>query len=214
MSFIRAGLDEVGIGALAGPYIAVVAVFREKDLALLPAGVKDSKKTSEDQRGMMFLPICKAAWDVGVGHAWPWEIDRMGPSAALQLTYRRALQELRVEYDELIIDGNVGLRNFKGLFVPKNIRVEPKADVKYREVSAASIIAKWMRDEMMISFSKRFPAYHWEGNKGYGTVDHEAAIRQTGLLVEDSDFRNYVHRKHYCRKFLMDPAQRKFYGAP
>ena len=202
MAFVRAGLDEVGIGALAGPYIAVVAVFREKDLSLLPPGVRDSKKTTDEQRESLYLPICKAAWDVGIGHAWPWEIDRMGPSDALQLTYRRALQELRVQFDELVIDGNVGVKSFRQLFTPKSVLVQPKADVNFREVSAASIIAKKFRDEIMTSYSKRFPAYRWESNKGYGTADHEEAIRRSGLLINDSDFSRYLHRKHYVKKFL------------
>lgn len=204
MSSVRAGLDEVGIGALSGPYIAAVAVFREKDLNLLPAGVKDSKKTTEEQRGHLYLPICAAAWDVGIGHAWPWEIDRLGPSEALQLTYRRALGELREQYDVLIIDGNVGVRSFRGLFRPGQIILEPKADVNHREVSAASIIAKWARDEMMISYSKRFPQYSWNENKGYGTKAHEDGIRKYGLLVDPQDPSRYLHRKHYCKKFMYE----------
>lgn len=202
MAFVRAGLDEVGIGALAGPYIAAVTVFREKDLALLPPGVKDSKKTTEEQRQSLYMPICNAAWDVGIGHAWPWEIDRLGPSEALQLTYRRALQELKVQFDELVIDGNVGVRSFKQLFTPKKVLVQPKADVNFREVSAASIVAKWFRDEIMISLSKSFPAYRWDSNKGYGTGDHEQAILRHGLVINDSDLDRYVHRKHYVKKFL------------
>lgn len=201
---VTAGLDEVGIGALAGPYIAVVAVFREKDLTLLPPGVKDSKKTSEAERGMMFLPIVKAAWDVGMGHAWPWEIDRLGPNEALQLCYRRALAEIRVKYDFLIIDGNVGVRSFKGVFKPNSILVTPKADVKYREVSAASIIAKWARDEMMISYARKFPEYHWKDNKGYGTDAHEKAIKEHGLLVDEMNHARYLHRRHYTRKFTFE----------
>lgn len=205
MSPVRAGLDEVGIGALSGPYIAAVAVFRERDFLLLPAGVKDSKKTTESQRGLLYLPLCEAAWDVGIGHAWPWEIDTYGPSEALQLTYRRALADLRVQYDVLTIDGTVGVRNFKGLFQPGRIIVEPKADVRHIEVSAASIIAKWARDEMMISYSKRFPQYAWDENKGYGTKSHEDGIRKYGLLVDPQDTSRYLHRKHYCKKFLYEP---------
>ena len=204
MSLVIAGLDEVGIGALAGPYIAAVAVFRPKDLILLPPGVRDSKKTSEAQRGMLFAPIIKAAWDVGIGYAWPWEIDRMGAAEALQLTYRRALGELRVTYDQLVIDGNVGVRNFKTLFHPSSVKVEPKADVNYQQVSAASIIAKWARDEMMISYGRRFPAYSWNENKGYGTAAHEKAIKEVGLLIDDTDFSRYIHRKQYCKKFLFE----------
>lgn len=204
MSPVRAGLDEVGIGALSGPYIAAVAVFRERDLLLLPPGVKDSKKTTEDQRGALYLPICAAAWDVGLGHAWPWEIDRYGPSEALQLTYRRALGELRVAYDVLVIDGNIGVKSFKDLYRPGRIIVEPKADARHREVSAASIIAKWARDEMMISYSKKFPQYHWDENKGYGTKSHEDGIRKYGLLVDPQDASRYLHRRHYCKKFMYE----------
>lgn len=204
MSIVRAGLDEVGIGALSGPYISAVAVFREKDLAMLPAGVKDSKKTTEEQRGLLYQPICAAAWDVGIGHAWPWEIDRYGPNEALQLCYRRALAELRESYDVLIIDGNVGVKSFKGVYRPGRIILEPKADVNFQEVSAASIIAKWARDEMMISYSKRFPQYRWNENKGYGTKAHEDAIRAHGLLVDERDASRYLHRKHYCKKFMYE----------
>jgi ribonuclease HII len=204
MPLVTAGLDEVGIGALSGPYISVVAVFREKDLTLLPTGVKDSKKTSEEQRGLLYLPICNTAFDVGIGHAWPWEIDRMGPSAALQLCYRRALGELKTSYDVLYIDGNVGVESFKDLFRPGRIVLEPKADARYREVSAASIIAKWARDEMMISYGKRFPQYDWKENKGYGTKAHEDAIRAHGLLVDENDANRYIHRKHYCKKFIYE----------
>lgn len=202
MSLVIAGLDEVGIGALAGPFVAVVAVFRDKDLAMLPPGVRDSKKTTEEQRGMLFEPLIKAAWDVGLGHAWPWEIDRMGPSAALQLTYHRALRELRVPYDQLVIDGNVGVKNFTTLFHPASVKVEPKADVNYLQVSAASIIAKWIRDEMMISYHRKFPFYDWDKNKGYGTAAHEEAIRKRGLVLSDFNSQTYIHRKHYCKKFL------------
>lgn len=204
MSQVRAGLDEVGIGALSGPFISAVAVFRDKDLMLLPAGVKDSKKTTEEQRGHLYLPICNAAWDVGIGHAWPWEIDKYGPAEALQLCYRRALGELRQAYDVLIIDGNVGVKIFRGLFRPSHIILEPKADVRYREVSAASIIAKWARDEMMISYSKKFPQYRWDENKGYGTQSHEDAIRQHGLLIDETNPSRYLHRKRFCQKFLFE----------
>lgn len=202
MGLVRAGLDEVGIGAWSGPFLAAVTVFREKDLTLLPQGVKDSKKTTEAERGMMYFHICSAAFDVGIGHAWPWEIDRMGYSDALQLTYRRALGELRCSYDELIIDGNVGVKDFRGIYKPPRITLEPKADVNYREVSAASIVAKWFRDQIMISYSKLFPQYGWDENKGYGTAAHTAAIKQHGLLIDDANFNRYFHRKQYCKKFI------------
>lgn len=208
MQLLRAGLDEVGIGALSGPYIAAAVVFGDKELILLPPGVKDSKKTTEAQRGSMFLPICAAAYDVGIGHAWPWEIDTIGPSEALQLMYRRALAELRTRYDVLIIDGNVGVTSFQGLYRPSRIVLEPKADVNHAEVSAASIVAKWIRDEIMISLSKKYPQYLWDSNKGYGTRDHETAIRKFGLVINEKNHGQYLHRKRYCKKFMFEQFKR------
>lgn len=197
----RAGLDEVGYGALAGPIISVVTVFRDRDLVLLPPGVKDSKQTTEAQRQGMYLRLCDAAQDIGVGHAWPWEIDELGVSAALHLSYRRALEELRVQPHILIVDGSNQVKGWKG----KQIN-EPKADVKYPEVSAASIIAKHFRDTIMRDYAKELMKegiqYGWEDNKGYGTPDHEAGIRRFGLLLNPSNRNRYLHRKRYCSKFM------------
>lgn len=199
-----AGLDEVGTGALAGPFISVIAVFREQDMVLLPPGVKDSKKTTEAHRGAIHLAITKVAFDVGMGHAFPWEIDKLGPGEALQLCYRRAYEELRCVPDVLVIDGTVGIRNWEGLTRPNSVLVTPKADAKYREVSAASIIAKWSRDEMMIAFSKKYPVYEFASNKGYGSASHEAAIKAHGLLIDDANHTRYVHRRTYTRKFTYE----------
>ena len=200
---IIGGLDEVGWGALAGPIISVVAVFRQKDMVLLPPGVRDSKKCSEIQREMLFDPIIAAAFDTGVGHAWPWEIDSLGPFQALQLTYTRALAELPPSRkpDLLIVDGKNKVYSWGGAQ-----QVEPKADINHKEVSAASIVAKVFRDRMMCDLErerrlKGLPSYGWDQNKGYGTRDHEAAIQKFGLVVDPSDRRNYIHRARFCTKY-------------
>lgn len=200
MSQLTAGLDEVGWGALAGPIISVVAVFRSEDLLLLPPGVRDSKKTSEAQRRMMYSPICRAAFDIGIGHAWPWEMDQYGPGQALQLSYKRALEELHVDRlpSVLYVDGSNRIQAWKGHQV-----VEAKADVKYREVSAASIVAKHFRDTIMESYAKDWPQYLWHENKGYGTNDHIEAIRQHGLVVNDKERERYIHRLSYCKKLKL-----------
>jgi ribonuclease HII len=194
---ITGGLDEVGWGALAGPIITTVAVFREQDLGLLPPGVRDSKKCTEKQREMLFDPIVQASYDVGIGHAWPWEIDTQGPFQALQLSYIRALEDLHPEKrpDLLIVDGKNRVYAWKG-----EQRVEPKADIKYREVSAASIIAKVFRDRIMVDYSKRWPGYDWAVNKGYGTPAHLSAIKKLGLLVSPNNRATYLHRKKFCQK--------------
>ncbi len=196
---VTAGLDEVGWGALAGPIISVVAVFRARDLLLLPPGVKDSKKCTEKQRDMLYLPLLNTSYDLGVGHAWPWEIDTLGPAVALQLSYTRALAEIHPEKVPtlLYVDGKNRVKTWGGRQV-----VEPKADNTYREVSAASIVAKVFRDTLMTDYSKKIPFYNWQVNKGYGTPDHLAAIYKHGLVLDENDKSNYIHRKRFCSKAL------------
>jgi len=201
---IRGGLDEVGWGALAGPVISVVALLKDSDIPLLPPGVRDSKKTTEAQRGLLYPTLCRLCVDVGVGHAWPWELDQYGPGVALQLSYKRALEDLTVATPEILyVDGSSEVKAWKGKQV-----VEPKADNKYKQVSAASIIAKFMRDTMMIDYAKErkrlgLPDYGWEQNKGYGTQDHTDAIKANGLLVDSNDstvgHSLYLHRLCYCK---------------
>jgi ribonuclease HII len=114
------------------------------------------------------------------------------------------VEEITVVPDILYMDGNNKIKACRW----KQI-VEPKADVKYQQVSAASIIAKHLRDTMMIDYAnarkaKGLSDYGWVRNKGYGTPDHLEAIRKHGLVVdsEDSttDHRGYLHRLRYCRK--------------
>jgi ribonuclease HII len=182
---------------LAGPIISAVAVFRPSDLALLPPGVRDSKKCTEKQRSMMFDPIIQAAFDIGIGHAWPWEIDSYGPFQALQLSYKRAMDEIhRNRIPELlIVDGKNKVYGWGG-----EQRIEPKADVNYKEVSAASIVAKVFRDRIMCEYAKRFTGYDWAVNKGYGTPTHLAGIKKLGLLVNLKDTSLYLHRQRFCQK--------------
>ena len=191
---IIGGLDEVGWGALAGPIISVVALLRDSTLPLLPPEVRDSKKTTEAQRALLYPTLCSLCVDVGIGHAWPWEIDQYSPGPALQLSYKRALEDLTVATPELLyVDGNNKVKSWKGQQI-----VEPKADDKYKQVSVASIIAKFFRDEIMISYerernTKRLPNYGFNLHKGYGTKDHVNAITSHGLLEN-------LHRLCYCKK--------------
>lgn len=198
-SEIQGGLDEVGYGSLAGPFIAVVAVFRQKDFTFLPPGVTDSKKLSHSSLEALYDPICAAASDIGIGHAMPEEIDRLGVSVALQLTYQRAIEELVVFPSTLIVDGNKPVKSWKG----KQI-VEPKADLNHKVVSAASIIAKVWRDRLMTQLSKQFPEYRWDSNKGYGSEEHFEAIKKNGLVLPGPRGNEYIHRKVYCKRFLND----------
>ena len=210
---IRGGLDEVGWGALAGPVISVVALLKDSDVPLLPPGVKDSKKTTEAQRGMLYPALCRIVVDVGVGHAWPWELDQYGPGNALQLSYKRAMEDLTIAVPEILyVDGNSEVKAWSGKQV-----VEPKADINHKQVSVASIIAKYLRDTMMIDYAKErkrrgLPDYGWEQNKGYGTQDHLEAIQAHGLLVDSNDsttnHSGYLHRICYCKNLRKKNAAR------
>jgi ribonuclease HII len=187
------GIDEVGWGALAGPIVSVVAVFSERDLLLLPPGVKDSKVLSKDMIANLYLPICAVATDIGIGHAWPEEIDVIGAGKALQLSYKRALDELVHKPTLLLVDGNKGITYWKGSQLCK-----PKADAIFKHVSAASVVAKHFRDTIMKGYAKIHPEYGWDHNAGYGSPDHQDAIRKYGLKAVPGD---YYHRKSYCKNF-------------
>jgi len=201
---IRGGLDEVGWGALAGPVISVVALLQDSAVPMLPPGVKDSKKTTEAQRSALYLPLCRIVVDVGIGHAWPWEMDQYGAGVALQLSYKRALEDLTVAVPEILyVDGSNPVKAWKGQQI-----VEPKADDTYKQVSIASIIAKHIRDTMMIDYArerrqKGLHDYGWERNKGYGSQDHMEAIEKYGIIIDANDkttsHSGYLHRQVYCR---------------
>lgn len=169
--------------------MSAIAVFTQKDLNLLPSGIRDSKKVSQKMRESLFDPILDTASDVGIGAVWPEEINRLTPEKALRLSYDRAVNDLRFGIpDMLIVDGQRLLTGYRG-----KQRCEPKADLNHVQVSAASIVAKVFRDQVMREMHRRHPAYGWAGNSGYGTKEHEEAIRRYGLTVE--------HRRDWTKKF-------------
>jgi ribonuclease HII len=194
---LTAGLDEVGWGSLAGPIISVVFVTDSTKNTPLPSGVNDSKQLSEAKRYALFKPLVFAAYDVGLGYATAREVDTLKPMNALQLSYQRALEDLHCVPDLLIMDGTNKVQSWRG----KQI-VEPKADAKYIQVSAASIVAKVFRDELMAEYAQKFPFYGWEHNSGYYNVDHTEGILKYGLLLDPADESRYLHRKSYCKRFL------------
>lgn len=200
---MRGFYDEVGWGSGAGPIVSVVAVLRNGDEALLPKGVTDSKRLSALQRETFFPTLCALVADIGIGSVEPWEIDSMGPKFALQETYTRALMELHLKPDLLIVDGTEWTNRVK-YWGGKQL-VIPKADFIHKEVSIASIVAKVIRDRAMVerAAARRklgFPDYNWAENKGYLTSDHMAAIQQHGLLFGPDP--HYQHRRSYCKNLL------------
>lgn len=180
------GIDEVGRGCLAGPIIAVAAVFECTPNEACPIdGVKDSKafprSTALRSRRIVYSRILGSLSfrGFGVGQVEAADIDADGIDAANQLAFIRALAHLSVEPDSLIVDGVHAVASF-----PKERQlVVPKADAIHWQVGAASILAKVTRDEMMIELDLLFPAYFWRKNVGYGTPQHCNAIRIHGPCV-------------------------------
>jgi ribonuclease HII len=188
------GVDEVGLGAWAGPLV-VAGVVVPKDWS--HPKVKDSKAyhgtkkvSAHDHRTSVLLRhIRPAAKYYHVESIPAEEIDKLGVQPALS----RAVQSIAVRSYALypdsvvVLDGNRGVRMD---FLPKNrLLVLPKADVLVPAVSAASVLAKVTRDEMMKKLHEEYPQYHFNKNVGYGTDEHKAAMKKDGLCPQ--------HRKSY-----------------
>jgi len=188
------GMDEVGRGALAGP-VSVGVVVIDETCRSAPVGVKDSKLLTAAARERMVAPIRRWARAWAVGHASPAEIDAIGIMAALRLAGTRALAQLDVVPDLVILDGNhdwltdpakVGLLAFleegadgAGTAVPP-VTTLVKADMTCSSVAAASVLAKVERDAMMVALAAEVGAYSWELNKGYSAPEHLAALAVHG----------------------------------
>jgi ribonuclease HII len=178
----EAGCDEAGRGCLAGAVFAA-AVILPPDFVC--EGLDDSKQLSEKQRNMFRLIIEKeaSAWAVGV--VFPDEIDRINILNASFLAMHRALDQLTVRPQHLLIDGN-RFKRYKE--IPHTTIV--KGDGKYLSIAAASVLAKTHRDEYIMRLHEEFPLYDWENNKGYPTERHREAIRKLGATL--------YHRKSFA----------------
>lgn len=169
---IEAGCDEAGRGCLAGSvYAAAVILPKNFKNELL----NDSKKLTEKQRYALRTVILNVAvaWAVGVVTAQ--EIDKINILNASILAMHRAVDQLRVHPEFLLIDGN----RFKPYAdIPHQTIV--KGDGKYMSIAAASILAKTYRDDYMNRLDEQYPMYDWKNNKGYPTKKHRAAIEKCG----------------------------------
>ncbi|WP_039018883.1 ribonuclease HII [Halocynthiibacter namhaensis] len=171
--FLRiAGVDEVGRGPLAGPVMAAAVVL---DIANVPEGLNDSKKLSGKKRRALFGAITTTS-QVGVGEASVEEIDEHNILRASHIAMVRAVESLDPAPDYLLIDGNMIPR---GLNVPSEAVI--KGDGKSQSIAAASIIAKTLRDDLMVALGAEFPGYGWEKNAGYPTKMHQDALKDLGV---------------------------------
>lgn len=171
-NLIEAGCDEAGRGCLAGSvYAAAVILPKDYDNPLL----NDSKKLTEKRRKVLRDQIVRDAVSWSVGVVTPEEIDKINILNASFLAMHRALDQLTIRPEAVIVDGN-RFNPYHDL--PYTTIV--KGDGKYQSIAAASILAKTFRDEYMDSLANEYPYYDWQKNKGYPTKAHREGIRDHG----------------------------------
>ena len=169
----EAGCDEVGRGCLAGPVVAASVI--------LPKHFKhdfldDSKKLHISQREALKIEIENVALAYGIGVVYPQEIDEINILNASFLAMHRAIDQLKIKPELLLIDGN---RYTPHCSIP--YQCITKGDSKFLSIAAASVLAKTYRDQLMRDLAKEYPHYGWETNVGYPTIAHRQGIRKQGI---------------------------------
>lgn len=180
------GVDEAGRGPLAGPVFAAAVIFSPDRI---PAGLNDSKKLSEKKRETLFDQICEQALAFGIAEATVEEIEEHNILQATFLAMRRAVDELSMRPDLVLIDGN---RIPDGLTVPSQYVI--KGDALSASIAAASILAKVSRDRVMLQLAEQYPEYEFTKHKGYGTTLHYERLMQYGISP--------IHRRSFLKKLL------------
>ena len=181
---ITAGVDEVGRGCLAGPVVSAAVILKKGlNLSLL----KDSKKITFKKRIEIAKHI-KLNSIYAVGMASVEEILKINILQAALLSMKRAIDQLSVKPELILIDGNFapqGLKNFKTII---------NGDEKVKSISAASIVAKVYRDQLMIKLSEKFQNYAWERNFGYGTKTHIEGLKKFGITCHHRKGFKPIHK--------------------
>lgn len=178
------GVDEAGRGPLAGP-VCAAAVILPANLEI--PGLTDSKKLTDKRRRELFPLIKEKAIAYGIGFASEQEIDKINILQATFLAMERALAQLEVRPELVLIDGN----REKDFGIP--VKTVVKGDSLSANIAAASILAKVTRDDVMLALAEDYPQYGFEIHKGYGTKAHYEALREYGASP--------VHRSTFLRKF-------------
>lgn len=181
---VIAGIDEAGRGPLAGPVVAGCCIL-DPEVKIL--GLDDSKKLSEKKREELFIEIKEKALAWSVCEVSAEEIDRINILEATKKAMRTCVEEIskKMRPDLLLIDAV----NLSGT----GVDVVPiiKGDANSDSIAAASILAKVTRDHIMMEFDKTYPGYGFAKHKGYGTKDHYAAIRESGMTP--------IHRRSFLK---------------
>jgi len=177
-----AGIDEAGRGPLAGPVVSSAVVLKE---GITITGLRDSKRVPEDERTSLFFAIQDASIDIGIGIVGPEDIDRLNILRATRQSMKIAVEKLSIKPDMLIIDA---------LSLPSVLirQISPiKAESVSASVAAASIIAKYTRDKIMLDYHHEYPMYNFQKHKGYSTKEHIEMLQRYGPCP--------IHRKSFFR---------------
>lgn len=169
------GIDEVGRGPWAGPLVIGAVVLGGAAID----GLTDSKKLTKKKRELLDIEIREKATGFGLGWVTAAEIDEIGLSAALVLATKRAVEQVKAPYHEIIIDGTINF--LKGTNKEQYVTTMKKADLLVPSVSAASIIAKVARDNYMVEQDGIYSGYGFASHVGYGTAAHVVAIDKLGV---------------------------------
>ncbi|EJG0974521.1 ribonuclease HII [Vibrio parahaemolyticus] len=175
-----AGVDEVGRGPLVGDVVTAAVILDPNNPI---EGLNDSKKLSEKKRLALLPEIKEKALAWAVGRCSPEEIDELNILQATMVAMQRAIAGLKVQPDLVLIDGN------RCPELPMDSQAVVKGDLRVAEISAASIIAKVVRDQEMEELNKQYPQFGFAKHKGYPTKAHFEAIEQHGVISE--------HRKSF-----------------
>ncbi len=197
------GIDEVGRGPWAGPLVFGAVVLGGEEIS----GLTDSKKLTDKRRRELEPQVRDKALSVGLGWVYADELDEIGMSQACTLACRRALEEIKVPYHQIILDGTVNF--LQGTGKAPYVTTMKQADLLIPSVSAASIVAKVARDSYMIEQAELYPQYGFERHVGYGTQFHRDAIERHGVTP--------LHRRSFApiAKYLdgVTPAGQSDLGA-
>ena len=177
------GVDEAGRGPLAGP-VCAAAVILPRNIEIV--GLNDSKKLSEKSREKLYDEICEKAMSFGIAFASVEEIEEFNILNAAMLAMNRAIAQLEPQPELALIDGN------RSSAIEINSRCVIKGDAQCADIAAASILAKVTRDRYMLEMAEKYPEYHFERHKGYGTKLHYEALREYGPCE--------IHRPSFLRK--------------
>lgn len=192
---VVAGVDEVGKGCFAGPVVAGCVAF-PKGLEIGKVRIDDSKKLTPKQREEADKWIKENACAWGVGEASAGQINRLGIKKASEIAFRKAIAKVSPEF--LLIDFFF-IPFVRGLRRRNQLAIVNGDEISY-SIAAASIIAKVYRDRLMLNLSKKpmYKKYGWDRNKGYGTKQHQKALKKYGS--------SRLHRKGYIKNFVSSQA--------